>query len=224
MELILLASVLFLGTHLGVTSTSLRGTLVKGLGEQAYLGVYSLLAAITLGFLIYAYAHESHSHFIWLPDAAQQAFTKIVVLLAFILLISGFMAKNPTAVMSDAVVEAPLAGILKITRHPVQWAILLWALGHLVSNGDQASIVFFGSFILLSAVGMAAIDARRKFREEPAWQRFYASTSSVPFVALITGKTSMKINELNWMAVGAGVVLFVIVFIFHKTISGVALY
>ena len=224
MDLLLLASVLFFGTHLGISSTPLRGLLLKAIGERGYLGLYSLLAAITLGFMIYAYAHVGHGDFIWLPNVAEHAITKAIMPFAFILLVSGLMAKNPTAVMSDAAVEAPLAGILKITRHPVQWAILLWAVGHIISNGDQASITFFGTFALLAAVGMAAIDARRRFREEPAWQRFYATTGSVPLAALISGKTSLKSNELNWLAIGIGIVLFVVVYIFHKAIAGVGLY
>lgn len=224
MDLLLLASVLFFGTHLGVSSTPLRGSLVSRVGERGYLGIYSLLAAVTLGFMIYAYTHVSHANFIWLPNIAEHAFTKTLMPFAFILLVSGFAAKNPTAVMGDAALEAPLAGIFKITRHPVQWAILLWALGHLVSNGDMASITFFGTFALLSAFGMAAIDARRRFREEPAWQEFYDVTSTIPFMAMARGKNSLTLAELDWVSVGVAIVLFVLVYIFHKDIAGVALY
>lgn len=224
MDELLLASVLFFGTHLGVSSTPLRGVLVKGMGNRGYLGVYSVLALLTLGFMIHAYNHASHGHFIWLPNVAQHAFTKLLMPFAFILLAAGFMAKNPTAVMSEAAIDEPLAGILKITRHPVQWAILLWALAHIVSNGDMASITFFGTFALLSAIGMAAIDAKRRLLEEQAWQDFYDVTSSVPFVALLRGKTSLELSEINWFAVGVGLVLFALAYIFHKDIAGVSLY
>ena len=47
-----LAGILFIGAHLGVSSTPLRASLVRTIGDRAYLGVYSLLAAVTLGFLI----------------------------------------------------------------------------------------------------------------------------------------------------------------------------
>ena len=220
----MLASILFLGTHLGVSSTPIRGMLVKGMGERPYIGVYSVLAAITLGFMIYAYVHVPHDDFVWVPGIAEHAITKALMPFAFILLVAGLMAKNPTAVMSDDAVNQPLAGILKITRHPVQWAILLWGIGHVVANGDMASILFFGTFALLSAIGMAAMDARRRSREEPAWEQFYASTGNVPLVALAAGRTSLKINELNWLAVGIGLVLFVLVYVFHAWIAGVPLY
>jgi len=65
-----LAGVLFIGAHLGVSSTPLRASLVRAVGDRAYLGLYSLLAAVTLGFLIFAYGRASHADFLWLPTPA----------------------------------------------------------------------------------------------------------------------------------------------------------
>jgi len=224
MMMLLLASFLFLLTHLGVSSSPLRSMLINGMGERGYLGIYSLLAAATLGSMIYVFIQVPHAEFVWTPGVVEHAIAKALMPFAFILLVSGLMAKNPTSVGMDSAVNEPLDGILKITRHPVQWAILLWAVAHLVANGDQASIIFFGTFALVSAVGMAAMDARRRVREEPAWQQFYATTSYLPLAALASGRTSLKINELNWLAIGIGLVLFVLVYIFHSWVSGVALY
>lgn len=224
MEILFVAAVLFLITHLGISSTPLRGALVNGLGEGPYLGIYSLLAAATIGFLVYAYVHVSHGMFLWVPGVPEHAFAKTLMPFAFVLLVSGLMAKNPTAVRADAAVNAPLDGMLKIVRHPVQWAFLLWAIGHIVANGDKASIVFFGTFAILSGVGMLAMDAKRRHRPEPAWQTFYASTSYWPFGALIGGRTSLKASDLNWLAIGIALVLFVLAYVFHPWIAGVALY
>ena len=41
----MIAGVLFLGTHLGVSSSGLRVRLVSVLGEKGYLGLYSLVVA-----------------------------------------------------------------------------------------------------------------------------------------------------------------------------------
>jgi len=48
-----------------------------------------------------------------------------------------------------------------ITRHPFLWGIALWALVHLIINGDLASLILFGSLLLLAVGGTLAIDARR---------------------------------------------------------------
>lgn len=224
MNVLILAAILFLVTHLGISSTPLRGVLVNAIGQQAYLGVYSLLAALTIGYLIYAYVQLPHTDFLWMPGLAAHGFAKAVMPFAFVLLVGGLMAKNPTAVMADAAVNEPLDGMLKIVRHPVQWAFLLWALGHIVANGDMASIIFFGSFAVLSSAGMLALDAKRRHRPEPAWQQFYATTGYWPLAAILGGRVKLSASDINWLAVGIGLVLFVAVYVFHGRITGVALF
>lgn len=223
MALLILASAAFLVTHLGVSSTPLRGVLVNSLGQNGYLGVYSLMAFATLGLMIYAYIEVPHGNFVWAPGLVETAIARALMPLAFIFALSGVMVKNPTGVGQDAPGEEPLAGIFKITRHPVQWGILLWAVSHVIANPDQASIVFFGTFALLSAVGMAAMDARRQGSEASGWEHFYATTSYVPFAAMLGGRTSLALRELNWLPIVLGVVVFVVVYVFHDWVSGVAL-
>ena len=46
------ASVLWLGTHFGLSSTPLRDVLVRAFSERGFLLVYSLIAALTLGWLL----------------------------------------------------------------------------------------------------------------------------------------------------------------------------
>ena len=51
-----LGTAAFLGTHY-ISSTPLRAALVKALGENGYLGLYSLVSFATLGWMIWAYKH-----------------------------------------------------------------------------------------------------------------------------------------------------------------------
>lgn len=224
MTFLILASFAVLLTHLGVSSTPLRGVIADSVGEQGYLGIFSLTAAVTLGFLIYAYINIPHAHFVWMPGMTARAFAKVLMPFAFIFLVSGLMVRNPTSVGQDAAVTAETGAILKITRHPMQWGILLWAILHLVANGDRASIVFFGTFALLSSLGMLAMDAKRKKLADENWKNFFATTSYFPFMALLQGRAQLRIMELNWLAVGIGAVLYVLVFIFHGWVAGVALF
>src|SRR5262245_48127459 len=68
MGALIVAAGLFLGTHLGISSTPLRATLVRSTGERGYLGIYSLIAVATLGFLIYAFNRVPHTQFLWAPS------------------------------------------------------------------------------------------------------------------------------------------------------------
>ena len=68
MWLMLCVAVLFVGAHLGISSTGLRKTLVSALGERGYLGVFSLLAFATLGLLIWAYGEVPRHQYLWALD------------------------------------------------------------------------------------------------------------------------------------------------------------
>ncbi len=60
---------------------------------------------------------------------------------------------------------APKRGVLlNAVRHPMQIGFGLWAIAHLLVNGDLADIVLFGGLLLWVPVQIAAIN-----RSEPAW-------------------------------------------------------
>lgn len=51
-------------------------------------------------------------------------------------------------------------------RHPMLWGVVLWAVAHLLVNGDMASIVLFGGMGLWALVQMVLIN-----RAEATWDR-----------------------------------------------------
>ncbi|MBV1905356.1 MAG: hypothetical protein KUG75_04710 [Pseudomonadales bacterium] len=210
----------FAGLHIGISSTPLRSALLGLLGENGYLGLYSLIAITSLLCMVYAYSGVAHTDYLWMPSALLHGVTKCLVFVALLLLVSGNMVKNPTAVKMDSALGSTLPGIVKITRHPVQWGILLFALGHLLANGDLASIVLFSTLILVSGVGMIAIDSRKKKLGGKQWASFFASTSLIPFIAIITGRTRLNIGELSGLAIGIAVLLYCAAYWFHATLSG----
>ncbi|MBD3647780.1 MAG: NnrU protein, partial [Pseudomonadales bacterium] len=147
MSMLILASLAFLLTHLGMSSTPLRGALVNGVGENGFLGLYTIISFATLGAMIYTWLQIEQSGAVWVPGMAATAVARALIPFSFILIVAGVMAKNPTSVKMDAAVnEESVDGILKISRHPLQWGIFLWAVVHVIGNGDQASIVLFGTF------------------------------------------------------------------------------
>lgn len=225
MSTLILASLAFLLTHLGISSTPLRGALVGAIGENGYLGLYTVISFAALGAMIYAWLGIEQSAFVWVPGLTATAVARALMPFSTILVIAGVMSKNPTSVkMDSAVNQDSVDGILKITRHPLQWGIFLWAVAHVIGNGDQASIVFFGTFALLSGLGTFALDRKYGRREGDAWRRFFATTSNIPLAALFSGKNRLAMSELNWVAIGIGVVLFVLLYVFHDWVSGVALF
>jgi uncharacterized membrane protein len=48
----------------------------------------------------------------------------------------------------------------RFTRHPMLWGVTIWAAVHLLSNGDLASLILFGSFGAFSLFDMWSANRR----------------------------------------------------------------
>ena len=223
--LLLVAAVLFMLTHLGLSRGSIRTSLVDILGENGFLAFYSIVAIAALGALIYQYAGVGHQEYVWMPSLVTSTLAKIVMPFALVFIVLGMTAKNPTSVKMETAVDIEPAGIPRITRHPVQWGIFLWAVSHLVANGDVASIILMTSVAVVSGLGTMAIDRKRRYSlDQEKWNHYISVTSNVPFVAIATGRNKFNARELGWVKVAVALVLFVVLVYFHRYISVVALY
>jgi uncharacterized membrane protein len=210
----------FIFIHLAVSGTPIRQLLIRMMGEGAYLGTYSLLSLITLGLMITGYGQLDHSDFVWLPDPMAYKVTKVLVLIALLFLVMGAFTRNPTAVKSEQALEEEISGMLKITRHPIQWGILLFCVAHVISNGDTNSLIFFGTLISVSFLGMLAMDNRHGAEESPQWRTFMENTSMFPFMAMIGGKTRFTIADISWPGLAIAVLIYIAAYFFHGYLSG----
>jgi uncharacterized membrane protein len=206
---LLLATAAFLGTHL-VSSTPLRPRLVAALGEWPYRGVYSTAAFATLAWMIWAYTTAPHEH-LWQGPRMPPY---IAMPLAFVLLACGYW-RNPTMVGADKLLKSPepARGIIRVTRHPIMWAVMLWAASHLVARGDSKAVVFFGALLLLAAIGTLLMDSRKK--ANPDWARFAAVTSNFPFLAIAQGRNRIVWREIGWLRPLLGMAAFLAVLAIH---------
>jgi uncharacterized membrane protein len=225
---ILFAGVLFVGAHLGISSTPLRGKLVSAVGPGEYLGIYSLLALATIGYLVWLYGEVPRYEYWWPLDPVLYWVPKILMPIAFIFMLGGFMVKNPTAVGMEEVLSDPaqaektVSGLLRITRHPFQWSVVIWAGSHIVANGDAVSVVFFSSFAVLSLLGTVLLDSKKAAAIGADWEPFAAATSNIPFGAIVTGRNRLAIKELV-VPVVVGLVAYGVIFWTHEWVSGVRL-
>lgn len=214
MTLLLAATALFLLTHF-VPSTPVRAVLVKALGEWPYRALYSLVALAALSWMIFAY-NAAPRELLWLG----LRFVPFVVMpFVFVLIACGFW-RNPTMVGAEKLLksEDPARGMIRITRHPLMWAIMLWAGAHLLARGDLKSAIFFGGFLLLAGLGTILMDSRKK--SHPDWARFAAVTSNFPFVAIAQGRNRIVWREIGWLRPATGLALFAAFFLGHTWLFG----
>ena len=214
MSTLLVATALFLLTHF-VTSTPLRAALVKAMGEWPYRGLYSLVAFAALAWMVSAY-NAAPREMLW-PGLR---YAPVAVMpFAFVLLACGYW-RNPTMVGADKLLksEDPARGMIRITRHPLMWAIMLWAGAHILARGDLKSLVFFGGLLLLAGLGTILMDSRKK--SNPDWARFAAVTSNLPFVAIAQGRNRIMWREIGWLRPAIGLALFAGFFLGHAWLFG----
>ena len=216
---LLLACAAFLVTHF-ISSTALRGRLIAAVGEKLYLGLYSLAAAATLGWMIYTYYHAPFSSLWYVP--ALRYVPLAIMPFALILIVCGVLTRNPAVVGQERLLERDHAvhGILRVTRHPLMWGVALWAASHVLARGDAASGVFFGTFLVLALVGTAMSDRRKARALGERWQHFATTTSHVPFAAIASGRTAFVPGEIGWTKPILGIVLYIILLFLHPVIFG----
>jgi uncharacterized membrane protein len=135
----------------------------------------------------------------------------------------GALTANPTGIGGGHVLgrDDPAPGIFKITRHPVMWAVTLWASVHVLNAADAAALIFFGALGIPALGGVAHMDARRNRDGGQGWQRLVACTSFIPFVAAAQGRTRISLAEIGWARMAFGVVIYGVLLFGHQRVIGV---
>jgi uncharacterized membrane protein len=211
----------FIVIHLGVSGTRLRDAAVARLGLPAYMVAFSVASVAGMVWLVAAYARAPY-----LPTWGQLQWWKPVALAmmvpAFLLAVIGLTTPNPTAVAQEGFVDREPTGIVRITRHPFLIGVAIWALLHLIGNGDAASVLFFAAFAIVAIAGPASIDAKRRRALGPAWDSFAARTSIVPFMAIVARRNTLHLGELGWWRPAAGGVAYALMLGGHAHLIGVS--
>lgn len=129
MGILVLGVAIFIGVHLIPSAPSLRDRLSKRFGNNAYRGLFSLVSLIGFVLLVIGKGRAPLVP-LWDPPAWAPQVAIWVMPFALTLLVAAFLPSN----------------LKRVTRHPMLWGVAVWAAGHLLANGDLASIILFGSF------------------------------------------------------------------------------
>src|SRR5262249_42176446 len=146
----------------------------------------------------------------------------VVLPFALLLVVAGVSTPNPTAAGQEMVLDRADAarGILRVTRSPVLWGIGLWALAHLVPNGDLGSLMFFGSLAILALLGTLTIEARQATSGGEAWQRFCVAASNLPMAAIAAGRQRLAPGEIGWARLAVAAALYLALLALHPWLFG----
>jgi uncharacterized membrane protein len=219
-----LAIVVFLASHSIPARPGIRGALRGWLGGRGYIAAYSILSTAVLVWLIWAAVHAPRLP-IWSFELWQMWVPVAVMPAACLLIAYGFASPDPFSLtgINAAAFDPERPGIAGVTRHPLLWAVTLWAGAHIVPNGDVAGVILFGMFALFGLLGMAIFDARKR-REWGAevWTKRAAHTSLVPFAAVLSGRFRGEGLRARPGVLLAAVALYLALILLHPLVIGVS--
>ncbi len=225
MAMLIAAALVFLALHFLVSGTQVRDAITGAIGERAYLGLFSVasLAGIVWLAISYNQAHAGTDPQLYDLGPGIRHLGIPVVAIAFFLGVQGLLMSNPTRVQIGRPAAAPASaihGVVRITRHPFLWGVVIWSAFHLAANGDEASVVFFGTFFLVALIGTTLIDAKRRRKMGAAWDAFAAMTSNIPFAGVIAGRNRLNLLESFGWRFGVAAILFFVILFAHYHLFG----
>ncbi len=200
----------FFVSHRLPTRPSVRRWLVAQMGELPYRFVYGLVSIAVLAWLIAA-AIRAPSIILWWPQPWHVYFPLAVMPVSLALIGAAVLSPNPLSVNLRAVPFNPeRPGIVSVTRHPMLWGFGLWALSHVLANGDLVSLILFGGLGGFALFGMHLLDARIKGRlGEAEWLRLARANSIMPFAAALAGRTILHFDGRMVLGVLVGIGLYI---------------
>ncbi len=133
LSVMILGLMLFLGVHTLTTQREVRAQVIATAGEGGYKIGYALVSFLGLALIVWGFAHYRATGWIdvWYPPTALKHLAVALMLPAVILVVASYIRGR----------------IYSTLKHPMLSGIKLWALAHLLANGDVGSIILFGSFL-----------------------------------------------------------------------------
>lgn len=134
--------IIFFGMHsIRVVSPSLRAEqIAKSPGR--WKGIYAVGSLVGFALIIWGYAlYRPEAPELYLPPEWGRHITHLLVAVGIVLF---------------AASQLPAGYIKQVLQHPMLIGTILWAVGHLLANGDAAGVLLFGLALIWAIVTLVA--------------------------------------------------------------------
>jgi uncharacterized membrane protein len=199
MTWLILGLVLFLGAHsTRIFADGWRTQTMEAWGEKPFKGVIALVSLVGFYGLIVGYSQvRMEPVVLWQPPIATRHISLLLMLFASILMVAAYIPANHFKVRLG---------------HPMVLSVKVWALAHLLANGNLADLLLFGTFLAWSVMNFKS--ARGRDRAKAESQALLSDESVQPTIP----KTSATLIAV---IVGAGL-WALITFVLHAKVVGVS--
>ncbi|MDK4730981.1 NnrU family protein [Rhizobium sp. CNPSo 3490] len=152
MALLIIGIILFLGVHLvRVVAPGLRRSMIASLGDKGWRAGYSIASILTLILLIYGFGQARQvTGMLYNPPVWTAHIAVALMLIAMICLVASLL---------------PAGHIATKTKHPMVLSVKIWALAHLLANGETSSVLLFGAFLAWGVIVRISLKRRERAGE-----------------------------------------------------------
>ena len=187
LSILILGLAVFIGVHLVTTRREQRAALIARLGEGPYKALYSVLSIVGVVLIGWGFARYRAQGYIpvWEPPLWTRHVTVALVWPAIICVVAAYIP----------------GGIKRALKHPMLVGVKLWAVAHLISNGDLGSIILFGGILAWAVVDRISL----KRRSDPGGPVIPVGGRRNDIIAVVVG-------TVVYLALG---------FLFHPYVIGV---
>ena len=198
--------ILFLGAHsVRIWADGWRNQTIEAYGEKAFKGVYALVSILGFYLLVVGYGEARlQTVALWNPPIFTKHISMLLMLFSSILLVATYIPRNHFKMR---------------LKHPMVLSVKVWALSHLLANGNLADLVLFGSFLIWAVLNFRSARARDRAlllnlndAEDPAAEPLTESEST----------NQPKLLSTIITLVGGMAIWALITFVLHAKIVGVS--
>ena len=170
MTYLILGLIIFLGVHsVRIVADDWRTQTRSRLGELPWKGLYSVASLLGFALLVWGFGLARQQPVqLWSPPLAMRHLAALLTLVSFVLLAAAYVPGN---------------GIKARLHHPMVLATKVWALAHLLANGNLAQVVLFGAFLVWGVFDFTA--ARR--RDRVAGTQYPAGNAGATAITVVVG-------------------------------------
>ncbi len=169
---LVLGVVLWCAVHLlpGIAG-AVKAGLVGKLGRNGYKGAFSLAVVASVALIVMGWRAAEYTP-VYEPPEWGPHLTLLLMLLAMLLFVAANRATR----------------IKRIIRHPQLTGVIVWAVAHLIANGDLRSLVLFGGLGLWALIEIPLLNAR-----DGAWKKPDAPAIGVELLGIIIALAAVAV-------------------------------
>lgn len=172
MAMLILGLLLFLGVHsTRIVADGWRTRTIARIGELPWKGAYTVASIAGFVLIVWGYGLARQSPVVlWQPPRGMNHLAALLMVASFVLLVATYVPRN---------------AIKAKVHHPMVISVKVWALAHLLANGNLADVLLFGAFLVWAVFSFRAARQRDRAAGTTYPSGTPAGTAITVFIGLV---------------------------------------